>query len=308
MKDTPPRGQDESENEDNDQPRNHICMINMDLDFFEEESAFSKIEKRIELEASMISKEQEKHILYETYKKTTGCRSKKGPGHGYLAKYPTQSQLMNERIEEQARASALAAAAQQKNSEMQAEVENLKEQLTVQAAERESDKEKIQQLQHQLESTSSKIREELRQELFSLIKQQNQAPPLNAAPTTIAPQPTETVTHPSELTTNATGIENMVSENEGADLAKLNRFLELLSGDCSLQIFWFLHTVADSVLLSKQNSILPRVLRSSANKSLFPNDKDSNETVTFITTQTLRNTAANKKRQCRKKRGKEDQP
>jgi hypothetical protein len=62
----------------------------------------------------MILKEQEKHILYETYKETTGCRSKKGPGHGYLAKYPTRSQLMNERIEEQARASALAAAAQQR--------------------------------------------------------------------------------------------------------------------------------------------------------------------------------------------------
>jgi len=130
------------------------------------------------LEASVISKEQERHILHETYKETTGCRSRKGPRHGYLAKYPTRSQLMNERIEEQARASALAAAAQQKNSEMQAEVEKLKEKLTVQAAERESDKEKIQQLQHQLESTSSKIREELRQEFFSLIKQHNQAPPL----------------------------------------------------------------------------------------------------------------------------------
>ena len=70
-------------------------------------------------------------------------QSRKGPGHGYLAKYPTRSQLMNERIEEQARASALAAAAQQKNSEMQAEVEKLKEKLIVQAAERESDKEKF---------------------------------------------------------------------------------------------------------------------------------------------------------------------
>jgi hypothetical protein len=64
-----------------------------------------------------------------------------------------------------------------------------------------------------------------------------------------------------------------------------------------------LQTVVDSVLLSKQN-VLPRVLRSSTNRSLFPNDKDSNETVTFITTQTLRNTAANRKRQCRKKGGK----
>ena len=49
-----------------------------------------------------------------------------------MAKYLTRSQLMNERIEEQARAAALAAAAQQKkNNEMQAEVEKLKEQLTI---------------------------------------------------------------------------------------------------------------------------------------------------------------------------------
>ncbi|KAG0525256.1 hypothetical protein BDA96_06G040500 [Sorghum bicolor] len=176
--------------------------------------------ERIELEASVISKEQERRILHETYKETTGCKSKKGPGHGYLAKYPTRSQLMNEQIEVQTRASALAAAAQQKNSEMQAEVDSLKEQLTVQAAERVKDKEQIEQLQHQLESTTSKIREELRQELFSLIKQQNQALPLNVAPTTTVPQPVEAATNPSELTTNATGIENMVSGNEGADLAQ----------------------------------------------------------------------------------------
>ena len=48
-----------------------------------------------------------------------------------MAKYPTRSQLMNERNEEQAHASALAAAAQQKNIEMQAEVDKLKEQLTI---------------------------------------------------------------------------------------------------------------------------------------------------------------------------------
>ena len=62
----------------------------------------------------MLSKKEESHILQETYKETTGCRSNKGPGHGYMVKYPTRSQLMNERIEEQARAAALAAAAQQK--------------------------------------------------------------------------------------------------------------------------------------------------------------------------------------------------
>ncbi|XP_066377751.1 uncharacterized protein [Miscanthus floridulus] len=158
-----------------------------------------------------------------------------------------------------------------------------------------SDKEKIQQLQHQLESTSSKIREELRQEFFSLIKQHNQAPPLNAAPTTTAPQPAE----------------NMVSGNEGADLAQAGTESALpthnepavvptpIQGSEHVQ-----QTVPDSVLLSKQKSIQPSHLTRSANRSLFPNDKDSNETVTFITSQTLRNTAANKKLQCRKKGGK----
>ena len=120
----------------------------------------------------MISKEQERNILRGTYKETNGCKSRKGPGHGYLEKYPTHSQIM---IEEQARATALAAAAQQKNNEMKAEVDQLKEQLTVQAAERESDKEKIKQLEQQLESTGNKIREELRQEMFSLFKQHNEA-------------------------------------------------------------------------------------------------------------------------------------
>jgi len=126
------------------------------------------------LEANLISKEQERQILHDTYKETIGCKSRRGPGHGYLAKYPTQSQLINEQIEEQ----ACSAAALKKSREMQAEVEKLKEQVTVQAAERESDKEKIQQMQHQLETTSSKIREDLRQEFLLLLKQQNQTPPL----------------------------------------------------------------------------------------------------------------------------------
>jgi DNA anti-recombination protein RmuC len=124
----------------------------------------------------VLSKKEESNILRETYKKTTGCKSKKGPGHGYMEKYPTRSQLMNERIEEQARAATLAAAAQQKNNETQAEVEKLKEQLTIQAAERESDKEKIQQLKQQLENTTNKMREELRQEFFALLEQHKQAP------------------------------------------------------------------------------------------------------------------------------------
>ncbi|CAD6341577.1 unnamed protein product [Miscanthus lutarioriparius] len=107
----------------------------------------------------------------------------------------------------------------------------------------------------------------------------------------------------------------MVSGNEGADLAQAGTESALpthnepaivptpIQGSKHVQ-----QTVPDSVLLSKQKSIQPSRLTRSANKSLFPNDKNSNETVTFITSQTLRNTAANKKLQCRKKGGKEDQP
>ncbi|KAG0523436.1 hypothetical protein BDA96_07G123100 [Sorghum bicolor] len=60
-------------------------------------------------------------------------------------------------------------------------------------------------------------------------------------------------------------------------------------------------TEADSVLLSTKKSIQSSRLTRNSHRNLFSNDKDSNETVTFITSQTLRNTAANKKRQCKNK-------
>ncbi|CAD6256895.1 unnamed protein product [Miscanthus lutarioriparius] len=106
----------------------------------------------------------------------------------------------------------------------------------------------------------------------------------------------------------------MVSGNEGADLAQAGTesalpthnepAIVLTPIQGSEHVQQFLQTVPDSVLLSKQKSIQPSRLTRNANRSLFPNDKDSTETVTFITSQTLRNTAANKKLQCRKKGGK----
>lgn len=122
----------------------------------------------------MVSKQDESNILRQTYKETTGCKSNKGPGKGYLVKYPTRSELTKLRIEEQARADALAAASQQKNNETKEEVDQLREQLKIQAAERESDKEKILQLQQQLDNT----RQELRQEFLSLMAQHSQTPVL----------------------------------------------------------------------------------------------------------------------------------
>ncbi|KAG0532739.1 hypothetical protein BDA96_04G132900 [Sorghum bicolor] len=60
-------------------------------------------------------------------------------------------------------------------------------------------------------------------------------------------------------------------------------------------------TEADSVLLSKNKSTQSSRLTRSAHRNLFSNDKDSNETVAFISSQSLRNCAANKKRQCKNK-------
>ncbi|KAG0514510.1 hypothetical protein BDA96_10G198200 [Sorghum bicolor] len=162
---------------------------------------------------------------------------------------------------------------------MQAEVQKLKEQLSIEAAEREKDKEKIQQLEQQLET----------------------------------PQP-------EEFTTNTTtSIYNKVSENEVADLAQAGTETALAThnepsngptivptpsqGPEHVQ-----QTVADSVLLTKQMRIPPcRLTGSNANRSLFTNDKGSSESVRFITSQTLRNSAANKKRDTRKKGGKDNQ-
>ncbi|CAD6219116.1 unnamed protein product [Miscanthus lutarioriparius] len=56
-------------------------------------------------------------------------------------------------------------------------------------------------------------------------------------------------------------------------------------------------TVEDSELVSNKMSIQPsRLTRSNANRSLFPNDKGSNESLKFITSHTLRNNAASKKK------------
>jgi hypothetical protein len=81
-----------------------------------------------------ISPEEEDIIFQSTYKQSTGCKTSKIHGYGYMAKVPTRSQLMATKLEEQARASA---AAEQKNIEVQGEVEKLKEKVANLEAERE---------------------------------------------------------------------------------------------------------------------------------------------------------------------------
>jgi predicted molibdopterin-dependent oxidoreductase YjgC len=68
-------------------------------------------------------------------------------------------------------------------------------------------------------------------------------------------------------------------------------------------ISWILQTLTESVLSTQNTDQSGRFTRSTANRSLFSKDKDNSVQVKFISSQTLRNTAA-QKRDMRKKGGK----
>ena len=51
----------------------------------------------------MLSTEEENSVFQSAYKESTGCKTSKQHVHGYLAKYPTQRQLMDAQIEEHSR-------------------------------------------------------------------------------------------------------------------------------------------------------------------------------------------------------------
>ena len=85
-----------------------------------------------------------------------------------MAKYPTRSQLLKDRLDEQSRASA---AAQRKNNELEDEVQMLKEQIANGVAEREETR---REMQEELEKERN-AREQLRQEFLSLLAQQREA-------------------------------------------------------------------------------------------------------------------------------------
>ncbi|PNT65573.1 hypothetical protein BRADI_4g44621v3 [Brachypodium distachyon] len=87
---------------------------------------------------------EEDIVLRSAYKETTRTKTTKLHGHGYLSTYPTKNQLLQERLELQAR-----------------EVEILKEKLAKEAAEREAEKEDL----------KKSIREEMRQEVHALLAQ-----------------------------------------------------------------------------------------------------------------------------------------
>ena len=96
----------------------------------------------------VLTVEEENAIFQKNYKETTGTKTYRCHGLGYLAKYPTRTALLNEREENLARHSAAAIKHQE-------EVEDLKQKLANEVAARERDKEEsIRQMQD--------LREELR--------------------------------------------------------------------------------------------------------------------------------------------------
>lgn len=86
---------------------------------------------------------KEDHVFQAMYKETTGAKSSKVRGHGYLSN-PNKNQLLQERFEEQER-----------------EVQRLKEQLAKEAADKQAE----------MEEFKATIRQELMQEFQTLIAQ-----------------------------------------------------------------------------------------------------------------------------------------
>ncbi|KAL6909773.1 hypothetical protein ACP4OV_001432 [Aristida adscensionis] len=117
-------------------------------------------------DAPVVQSEEENLIFQRTYKDATGCKTSRTFCRGYLAKYPSRSELLNEQLHEQARA---AAAATNRNNQLEDEVEGLKEHLAHEAAEREREKEESRQLvEDRLEAT----RNEMRKDFLVMLAQQ----------------------------------------------------------------------------------------------------------------------------------------
>jgi hypothetical protein len=123
------------------------------------------------VDSSTTTPPDENLIFQITYKETMRCKSSRNFWCGYLAKYPTRSELMKDWLQEQALA---AAAATKKNSELQDEVQDLKERPANEVAEREYDKEESRRLmEQQLEAT----RNEMRKEFLAMLAQQKETTP-----------------------------------------------------------------------------------------------------------------------------------
>jgi hypothetical protein len=120
-----------------------------------------------------LSSVEENMIFQSCYKETTQIKSSKLHGHGYLAKYRTHRELMEENLEVYARAEATA---REKSIALQVEVEKLKEHIAHEAAEREREREENRRkMQEELEEAKIKLREEMKQDLLNMLAQHKEA-------------------------------------------------------------------------------------------------------------------------------------
>jgi hypothetical protein len=120
-----------------------------------------------------LSSVEENMIFQSCYKETTQIKSSKLHGHGYLAKYRTRRELMEDNLEVYARAEA---AAREKSIAFEVEVEKLKEQIAHEAAEREREREENRRkMQEELEEAKIKLREEMKQDLLNMLAQHKEA-------------------------------------------------------------------------------------------------------------------------------------
>lgn len=109
-----------------------------------------------------------------SYKASTGCKTSRKHGHGYLSKNRTTSELLNAQIQEQARATD---AANQRNNVLQDKVDKLEEELANEKAERERIlEEKLAQIQEDENKKREALREEIMSELLSKIAEQREIP------------------------------------------------------------------------------------------------------------------------------------
>jgi predicted nuclease with TOPRIM domain len=109
-------------------------------------------------DTEILSIQEQNDVFQSAYKETTGCKSSKLHGLGYLAKHQTQ-----------ARASA---ALHEKNMRLEAEVQKFREQLADAAAENER---KMEERTRQIQEEEEKKREALKETLKAELRQQMEA-------------------------------------------------------------------------------------------------------------------------------------
>ncbi|TVU50279.1 hypothetical protein EJB05_01645, partial [Eragrostis curvula] len=122
-----------------------------------------------ETEADRLLTPEEENIEFQAaYKETTGSKSSRPHGHGYMAKYPTRREMMNAKLQEQARD---AAAAKEKNIELEGRVKQLQEQLENEATERDR---LLEEHKRQIQEQAEKERNEFKEEMLSLMAKQRE--------------------------------------------------------------------------------------------------------------------------------------